>query len=135
MTMAGLGDRYLGDDYVPGPVRARCRPDVDRLTVQLLQGQHPDEFAKAADTLAHTFGMLACRSRVAGPGVVVLEFARTDRLAELVPALDPADAPRPGGPADRCPRGRPAMTAKAIAAHILIAGHDRGRARARCSGR
>ncbi len=65
MTMSGLGDRYLGADYVPKLRRVRSNGHVDRLTVQLLQGQHPDDFANQADTLAHTFGMLACRSRIA----------------------------------------------------------------------
>jgi DNA segregation ATPase FtsK/SpoIIIE, S-DNA-T family len=93
MTMAGLGDRYLGEHYVPVLLTARCRPAVDVLTVQLLQGQHPDDFARAAETLAHSFGMLSCRSRVAAPGLVRLEFTRVDRLAEVVPALPVPDEP------------------------------------------
>jgi S-DNA-T family DNA segregation ATPase FtsK/SpoIIIE len=87
MTMAGLGGRYRGDDYVPVLRAARCGREVDVLTVQLLQGQHPDDFARQADTLAHTFGMLSCRSRVAGPGLVRLEFARVDRLSGVVSAI------------------------------------------------
>jgi S-DNA-T family DNA segregation ATPase FtsK/SpoIIIE len=87
MTMAGLGARYRGDEYVPVLRSARCRPDMDVLEVQLLQGQHPDEFAKAASTLGHTFGMRSCRSRVARPGVVRLEFTRADPLAGVVPAV------------------------------------------------
>jgi DNA segregation ATPase FtsK/SpoIIIE, S-DNA-T family len=122
MTMAGLAGRYDGETYAPVLVSARCRPDVDRLTVQLLQGQHPDEFAKAADTLAHTFGMLSCRSRVAGPGVVVLEFCRVDRLAELVPALDPVDSPDLRALPIGAREDGTAMTAKAIETHILTAG-------------
>ncbi len=97
MTMAGLGGRYQGDPYVPVLIHARCRPDLDRLTVQLLQGQHPDEFAAAADTLAHTFGMIACRSRIAGPGVVTLEFTRRDRLADVVSAVPLPDPIEPDG--------------------------------------
>jgi DNA segregation ATPase FtsK/SpoIIIE, S-DNA-T family len=122
MVMAGLGDRYLGEDYVPVLVHARCRPDVDRLVVQLLQGQHPDDFARAADTLAHSFGMLSCRSRVAGPAVVVLEFARVDRLADHVPAIEPADAPDLRALPIGAREDGTAMTAKAIETHILTAG-------------
>ena len=33
---------------------ARCRPDVDKLTVQLLQGQHPDDFAARRPTPSPT---------------------------------------------------------------------------------
>jgi DNA segregation ATPase FtsK/SpoIIIE, S-DNA-T family len=122
MTMAGLGDRYLGDDYVPVLLRAKCRPDLDRLTVQLLQGQHPDDFAAQADTLAHTFGALACRSRIAGPGVITLDFTKADRLAELVPALDVTDTPDLAAVAFGAREDGRAMTAKVRGSHTLVAG-------------
>jgi hypothetical protein len=126
MTMAGLGDRYLGNDYVPVLRRARCRPDLDRLTVQLLQGQHPDDFAAQADTLAHTFGALSCRSRIAGPGVVTLEFTKADRLAGLRPCPRRHRAPRPGRRGLRPPRGRPGHDRQSAGfAHPDRRGHRR----------
>ncbi len=135
MVMTGLGDRYLGEDYVPVLVHARCRRDVDKLTVQLLQGQHPDEFAAQADTLAHTFGMLACRSRIAGPGVVTLEFLRVDRLAEPVAAIEPRRAARPAGTADRRARGRPAPDGAGSRRATSSRPGRPAPGRARCSGR
>ncbi len=41
--------------------------------------------------------MIACRSRIAGPGVVTLEFTRRDRLADVVPAVPLPDPIAPDG--------------------------------------
>jgi S-DNA-T family DNA segregation ATPase FtsK/SpoIIIE len=93
MTMADLADTYQRIPVVPRLRRVRSNPYMDRLTVQLLAGQHPGDFQRQADTLAHTFGQLACRVRVAGPGRVHLDFTRRDLLAGPVPALPIPETP------------------------------------------
>jgi S-DNA-T family DNA segregation ATPase FtsK/SpoIIIE len=93
MTMADLGDTYQRTAHVPRLRRVRSNPYMDRATVQLLAGQHPSDVQRQADTLAHTFGQLACRVRVAGPGRVHLDFTRRDLLAAPVPALPVEEAP------------------------------------------
>lgn len=91
MTMADLGDYFEGTRPVPRLRRVRSNPYMDRLTVRLLAGQHPSEFQDRADTLAHTFGQLACRARIAAPGEVFLDFTRRDVLVATVPALPVPD--------------------------------------------
>jgi S-DNA-T family DNA segregation ATPase FtsK/SpoIIIE len=93
ITMADLGDYYQGARPVPRLRRVRSNPYMDRLTVQLLAGQHPSDFQSRADTLAHTFGQLACRARIAGPGSVYLDFTRRDLLAATVPAFPLPETP------------------------------------------
>jgi DNA segregation ATPase FtsK/SpoIIIE, S-DNA-T family len=122
MTMSGLGDIYAGHDYVPVLRRVRSNEQLDRLTVQLLQGQHPDDFADRADTLAHSFGMLACRVRIAGPGRIYLDFTRRDSLAVPVPALPIPEAPDLEAlPVGRREDGDP-WTVRLLGSHLLVAG-------------
>ncbi len=92
LTMCDLGDRYDGTDLVPRLRRVRSNPYIDRVSVGLLKGQKPRDLARQADTLAHTFGQLDCRVRVAGPGRATLDFTRRDLLATPVPALPIPDA-------------------------------------------
>jgi len=87
LTMADLADIYDREPRVPKLRRVRSNRYLDRLTVGLLPGQHPADYSKRADTLAHTFGQRACRVRIAGPGRVHLDFTRTDLLATTVPAF------------------------------------------------
>jgi S-DNA-T family DNA segregation ATPase FtsK/SpoIIIE len=93
MTMADLGDTYQRTAHVPRLRRVRSNPYMDRATVQLLAGQHPSEIQRRADTLAHTFGQLACRVRIAGPGRVHLDFTRRDLLRAIVAALPVPESP------------------------------------------
>lgn len=69
-----------------------CDDCTDRLTIDLLTGQTPDDVADAADAIAHAFGVLACRVRTDRPGRVIVELTHRDALAELVPALPCGDA-------------------------------------------
>lgn len=109
MTLAGLTDSYAEQDLIPKLLRVEARPGFDRLTVRMIEAQHPDDFTEVAERLAHTFGALACRARrvvddkgQAVPGVMWLDFHYTDALAGVVPAipLPTVDAPE-GVEADR----------------------------------
>ncbi len=74
--------------------RVRCTAWADILTVALVTGQIPDDFAKAGERLAHTFGALACRvTSGARPGLVVLTLLRVDTLAATVPPFSVPEVP------------------------------------------
>ena len=51
------------------------------MTVRLVSGQSPADFADRAEGMAHGFGARSCRVRTAAPGAVVLELVRRDALA------------------------------------------------------
>jgi DNA segregation ATPase FtsK/SpoIIIE, S-DNA-T family len=137
-TMAGLGDTYrepnAGVELQTGadshlvrrfaPKLGRVRSDrwCDRVSVPLLDGQHPGMYEDRAQHLAHAFGALACRVECPRPGRVILVFQRRDALATVVPALPVDSAPdlralSVGVLED----GRP-WTVAAAGSHLLIAG-------------
>ena len=60
---------------------------VDRVTVKLVSGQSPADFADRAEGIAHGFGVHLCRVRPVAPGLIVLELVRRDALADPIPAL------------------------------------------------
>ena len=73
------------------PKLARVRSDGwrDRVSVRMLRGQCPEDYTRAADRLAHSFGARACRVRVARPRRLALDFLHTDPLVNPIalPAL------------------------------------------------
>jgi S-DNA-T family DNA segregation ATPase FtsK/SpoIIIE len=120
--MADLADTFEDRAYVPKLRRVQSNRHIDRLTVRLLRGQHPDDFGKRADMLAHTFGKLACQVRIAGPGRIHLDFTRRDALAAVVPALPVPKAPHLEAlPIGRREDGEP-WTVRLRGSHVLIAG-------------
>ena len=122
MTMCDLGDIYELGRYVPRLRRVRSTGWVDRASVQLLQGQTPRDYADRAEALAHTCGMLDCRVRVAGPGLVSLDFLARDPLAGVVPALPIAeDVDLAAVPIGVGEDGAP-WTVKVRGSHTLVAG-------------
>jgi S-DNA-T family DNA segregation ATPase FtsK/SpoIIIE len=60
---------------------------VDRITVRLVSGQSPADFADRAGGIAHGLGVHLCRVRPVAPGLIVLELVHRDALAEPIPAL------------------------------------------------
>ncbi len=88
MATAKLAVVFDRRTVVPVLKRVRCRPGADELLVRMVTGQIPDDFAKVAERLAHTF---AVRSVKAMPGqrpdVVVLVLLRGDPLLAVVAPL------------------------------------------------
>lgn len=78
------------DDHTIVPIirRVRCVGGVDLVTVRMVRGQIPDDYAKVSERLAHTFGV---RQVKVSPGsradLVVLTLMRGDPLAAIVNAL------------------------------------------------
>ncbi len=122
LTIARLVPTYRGRVLVPvlGPVEASRF--ADRVTVTLVSGQSPEDFADRADNLAHGFRVHLCRVRTATPGTIVLELVRRDALAQPIPALPIGQCPDLRAlPVGRCEDGSPWLL-KLHGTHLLVAG-------------
>ncbi|MEH1123717.1 FtsK/SpoIIIE domain-containing protein [Micromonospora sp. CPCC 206061] len=88
MATCGLAIAFDRDRYVPRLVGVRCDRWGDEVTVRLLPGQIPDDWAAAAHRLAYTFRVRDGRARsTEQPDRVALRFLRKDPLASLVKPL------------------------------------------------
>ncbi len=68
MTIAGLAPSYRGQVMLPVLGRVRGAGCTDRVSVRLVSGQSPADFAGRAEGLAHGFRAHMCRVRAAVPG-------------------------------------------------------------------
>jgi len=122
LTVAGLAPRYRGRVVVPVLGSVQATGCTDRVSVRLVSGQSPADFAEAAEGIAHGFGAHLCRVRSARPGRVVLELVRRDALADPMPALPVPDVlDLRALPVGRCEDGSP-FTIRLAGTHLLIAG-------------
>jgi DNA segregation ATPase FtsK/SpoIIIE, S-DNA-T family len=122
LTVAGLAPAYRGRALVPVLASVEAGNCTDRLTVRLVSGQSPANFADQAEALAHGFRVLLCRVLTTSPGAVVLELVRRDALAEPMTALPiPADPDLKALPVGRCEDGS-AFCVRLAGTHLLIAG-------------
>jgi S-DNA-T family DNA segregation ATPase FtsK/SpoIIIE len=87
MTIARLAPAYRGRVVVPVLGKVKATAYTDRVSVRLVSGQSPADFADRAEGIAHGFRVYLCRVRSAVPGAVVLELVRRDALADPMPAL------------------------------------------------
>jgi DNA segregation ATPase FtsK/SpoIIIE, S-DNA-T family len=87
MTISRLAPRYQGRVLLPVLGQVAASRFTDRVTVGMVSGQTPDDFADRAEGLAHGFRVRQCRVRTGRPGTIVLELVRRDALAEPMPAL------------------------------------------------
>jgi len=122
MTISRLAPLYQGRVLLPVLGRVSSSRFTDRVTVGMVSGQSPKDFADRADGLAHGFGVRQCRVRSGRPGTIVLELVRRDALAEPMPAL-----PIPAVPDLRAlPVGRRedggVLSIRLHGTHLLIAG-------------
>ena len=67
LTLAGLAPSFRGRVLVPVLVGVHAAGSVDLVTVRLVTGQSPDDFAQRTLNLAHAFGALLCRSATPVP--------------------------------------------------------------------
>ena len=122
MVTCGLAARLGYEEYLPRIRKVRSEPCVDRVLVDLLSGQAPEDFEARTSQLAHTFEALRCRVVVERPGRIWLEFTHRDPLTDTLPALDPEPVPD----LTALPIGRREDGAmwllRLLGAHVLIAG-------------
>jgi DNA segregation ATPase FtsK/SpoIIIE-like protein len=94
MATAGLVVTWDGQPVLPELKALKCRASGDVVTVRMVSGQIPDDYAKASLRFAHTFKVLGCR---VVPGrhaeLVTLTLRRHDQLTATVPIISPAHAP------------------------------------------
>lgn len=88
-----LQDKQRFRTLYPRIVKVKCTPIVDRVLVDFLTGQDPDDYRTYASNLAHAFGAPMCYVRDAEPGHCWLEFPRGNTLREEVPAIPVPDEP------------------------------------------
>ena len=124
MMLSGLGGRFDGAEYLPRVVRVRAGRYTDRVTVRMVVGQHPADWARRLDALAHGFAARSCQVRELGrrPGYVCLIVGRRDPLAAVVPAVPVPPAPDVEAvPVGRREDGGP-RTVRLRGSHTLIGG-------------
>jgi S-DNA-T family DNA segregation ATPase FtsK/SpoIIIE len=87
MTITRLAPTYRGRVVVPVLGKVTVTGCTDRVSVRLVSGQSPADFAARAEGIAHGFRAHLCRVRTGRPGAIVLELVRRDALADPMPAL------------------------------------------------
>jgi S-DNA-T family DNA segregation ATPase FtsK/SpoIIIE len=124
MMLSGLGGRFNGEEYVPRVVRVRAGRYVDRVTVRMVVGQQPKDWARRLDALAHAFGARSCQVHeiTRRPGYIQLLVGRRDPLGVVVPALPIASSvDLEAVPIGSREDGQP-WTVRMVGSHVLIAG-------------
>jgi hypothetical protein len=88
MVTAKLAVSYDRHTIIPVLKRVRCRAGSDVVVVRMVTGQIPDDFAKASERLAHTFGVRQVKAMAGSAlGTVVLVLLRGDALHRTVAPL------------------------------------------------
>jgi len=122
MVTCGLALTVGEREYLPLIRRVASTACEDRLLVELLSGQAPEDFEARTSQLAHTFEALRCRVAVDRPGRIWLEFTHHDPLREVVGAIEPEPIPDLKAlPLGRRADGEPWLL-RLIGMHVLIAG-------------
>jgi S-DNA-T family DNA segregation ATPase FtsK/SpoIIIE len=122
MTIIGLAPLYQGRVLLPVLTGVQAAGSVDRVTVKLVSGQSPADFADRAEGIAHGLGVHLCRVRPIAPGLIVLELVRRDALAAPIAALPiPEHVDLAAVPLGRCEDGSPWLL-RLLGSHVLIAG-------------
>ncbi|MFX0593483.1 FtsK/SpoIIIE domain-containing protein [Melissospora conviva] len=85
MATAKLAVSFDSHTVLPVLKRVRCAAGVDVVTVRMVTGQIPDDFAKASERFAHTFGVRQVKAEPGPrPDLVLLTLMRGDPLAKVV---------------------------------------------------
>jgi len=122
LTIARLAPAYRGRVVVPVLGTVQASGCTDRVSVRLVSGQSPADFAARAEGIAHGFRAYLCRVRSAAPGAVMLELVRRDALADPMPALPIPDVTDLRAlPVGRREDGTP-FAIRLRGTHLLIAG-------------
>jgi DNA segregation ATPase FtsK/SpoIIIE, S-DNA-T family len=127
MLGAGLVVDRNGIDYLPIIKRVRSTRWTDTVTIRLLYGQTPDQFAQAGEQLRHTFGAYRCTVREVRPGWVELRFYSRDPLTKPLTAFPiPPQGGSGGADLARLPvaltEDGTRFTLRLLGTHVLIAG-------------
>jgi S-DNA-T family DNA segregation ATPase FtsK/SpoIIIE len=123
MTACGLVGLHGGQRWVPSLLGVRSNRWGDRVTVRLLPGQHPDDWATAAPRLAYSFRLREARAYTADrPDRMVLHFARRDPLVGTIGPLPVPAVPDLSGLELGVREDGSAYRLRLTGSHVLIAG-------------
>ncbi|WP_412747519.1 FtsK/SpoIIIE domain-containing protein [Krasilnikovia sp. M28-CT-15] len=123
MVTAKLAVSYDRHTVIPALKRVRCRAGSDLVLVRMVTGQIPDDFARASERLAHTFGVRQVKA-IPGPvfGTVVLVLLRGDTLcATVAPLSIPAVPDFTALPMGLCEDGTP-YCLRLFGTQVLVVG-------------
>jgi S-DNA-T family DNA segregation ATPase FtsK/SpoIIIE len=87
MRRCGLAVEDQGQVHVPELRKIALDRYWDTLTVDVQEGQQPDDFRAAGERLRTAFGALRCTVREHQPAGVEISLMREDRLTAVVPAF------------------------------------------------
>jgi S-DNA-T family DNA segregation ATPase FtsK/SpoIIIE len=122
MVTCGLATRVGDREFLPRIRKVIAERCADRVLVELVSGQAPEDFEAQTSQLAHTFDATRVRVVVDRPGRIWLEFTHTDPLTDPIAALEPVDPPDLAGlPIGRREDGEP-WRLRLLGVHLLIAG-------------
>jgi S-DNA-T family DNA segregation ATPase FtsK/SpoIIIE len=123
MATARLAVTFDGRRVLPVLERVRSSGTADVLTVRMVTGQIPEDFARVGERLAHSFGVRSCRvSPGARQELIVVSLMRSDPLAALVPPLPVAAVPDFAAlPLGRCEDGQ-GYSLRLLGTQVLVVG-------------
>ena len=124
MFTCGLAQEMNGREYLPKIRKVIAASCVDRVLVDLLSGQSPEDFERHTTQLAHTFEVQRVRVVVARPGRIWLEFTHSDGLTNLVhsgAADESTGVDLAALPIGRCENGSP-WRLRLLGSHVPVAG-------------
>lgn len=78
MTACGLRVRHGDNVLIPRLRAVEIGSSADRLTVQMLHGQCPQQYENRVSDIADAFGVPACRAALVGPSTVEIVVYQTD---------------------------------------------------------
>ena len=94
MATARLAVTFDGRTVLPLLRSVRCTPGGEVISVRMVSGQIPDDYANASERLAHTFGVRQVKATPGPrPDLVTLTLLRGDPLTTTVPPLPVPAAP------------------------------------------
>jgi hypothetical protein len=123
MATARLTVSFDGRTVLPELRKVKASAAGDVLTVRMVTGQIPDDFAAVALRLTHTFGARSCRVTPGRrPELVVLTLRRADALHHTIPPFPTPAVPDLGGMVvGRIEDGEP-LRLRLFGTQILVAG-------------
>jgi S-DNA-T family DNA segregation ATPase FtsK/SpoIIIE len=123
MATAKLTVTFDGHTVLPVLRRVRCRAGRDELTVKMVTGQIPDDYAAAGLRLTHTFGARGCRV-IPGrrPDLVVLAFQRADALRRTIAPFPTPAVPDLAGLSVGMVEDGTVLRLRMLGTHVLVVG-------------
>ncbi len=123
MTACGLVGVHGGARWIPRLLGVRSNRWGDLVTIRLLPGQHPDDWAKAAPRLAYSFTLTEARAHTTDrPDRMVLHFVRRDPLIGTVQPFPVPASPDLSNLQLGVREDGTAYNLRLTGSHVLIAG-------------